>query len=233
MFEFIERGAVTCLVFRPWLDRGIEHGFTVRPVDFSADAGDRWRRPFLEGVNAESLRTMRQVHGTGIVAAEVGAGALAGDPEGDAFILEGVPAARVAWGVKTADCAPILVVAGGCRALIHAGWRGLARGIISTVLERLPHDEAVECVIGPCAGPDGYEVGQEVVAAIGDGAQVTSSSGGAMFLDVAATAQSLIGAARPDALVWRTTCNSVFDHRFHSFRRDGGTAGRSLGFFVS
>jgi copper oxidase (laccase) domain-containing protein len=233
LFEVINRGGVAALGFRPWFERGIEHGFTLKPADFSAQAGEGWRGALVQAHGVQGLRTLNQVHGSGIVVTRGGA---AGDgteePEGDAFIIEQAPPTRLIWGIKTADCAPILVVAGRHRALIHAGWRGLARGIIAAVLERLPADERVECIIGPCAGPEGYEVGREVINALGPAARVVSPSSEAVYLDVAATAHALIGVARPNASVWRTSLNTVIEPCWHSFRRDRTAAGRSLGFFV-
>lgn len=72
-------------------------------------------------------------------------------------------------GVKTADCAPILLRhrSGACVAAIHAGWRGAVAGIVTKTLQEIcgvlslnPAD--FEAQIGPCIGASVYEVGPEV-----------------------------------------------------------------------
>src|SRR5262249_17356629 len=87
---------------------------------------------------------------------------LAGEPEADAaFTRE--PGAVLA--ILTADCLPILLCArdGSEVAAIHAGWRGLAAGVIENCLRRLATAPAeLSAWIGPAIGAASYEVGAEV-----------------------------------------------------------------------
>jgi YfiH family protein len=102
-------------------------------------------------------RWLRQVHGTGVVDdAEVAR--LAVEPEADAAITR---APGVVLAVRTADCLPILLAAadGSAVAAIHAGWRGLAAGVIESTVARWPASpETTLAWIGPAAGASAYEV---------------------------------------------------------------------------
>ena len=101
---------------------------------------------------------LNQVHGNAVVVA--GEGGNLGD--GDALIaLEpGIPIM-----VATADCVPIIIEADDAVAVVHAGWRGAAVGVVERALETLAsYDrEPRRAAIGPAIGPCCYEVGQEVV----------------------------------------------------------------------
>lgn len=103
-------------------------------------------------------RWLRQVHGTRVVDDRDFVGGASVEPEADAAItrVPGVPLA-----IRTADCLPIVLASddGAAVAAIHAGWRGLAHGVIEATLARLglPGDRLVGW-IGPCAGPGAYEV---------------------------------------------------------------------------
>lgn len=68
----------------------------------------------------------------------------------------------LACAVLTADCLPLLIAAkdGSKVAAVHAGWRGLAAGIISHALRYFDSDVSV--YLGPAIGPDQFEVGPEV-----------------------------------------------------------------------
>lgn len=71
----------------------------------------------------------------------------------------------VVCSVMTADCLPLLITdtQGSCVAAIHAGWRGLADGIVETTIKKLPSKpESLLVWLGPAIGPDVYEVGEEV-----------------------------------------------------------------------
>jgi YfiH family protein len=67
--------------------------------------------------------------------------------------------------VLTADCLPLLLCdkAGQQVAAVHAGWKGLANGIIANTLSQFIQPEAVLVWLGPAMGPKVYEVGQDVV----------------------------------------------------------------------
>ncbi len=72
----------------------------------------------------------------------------------------------IALGVLTADCLPLLLAAedGSVAAAVHCGWKGLQKGIITNAvtLMRRHSSAPLEAFIGPCIGPDSFEVGSEV-----------------------------------------------------------------------
>ena len=103
---------------------------------------------------------LKQVHGTKVVCAENLTQEL---PEADAAISF---AANNICVVRTADCLPILVcdTKGTQVAAIHAGWRGLAAGIIAATNHLLTAPVAERLVwLGPAIGPQVFEVGQDVL----------------------------------------------------------------------
>ena len=100
---------------------------------------------------------LRQVHGTQVVDLDREV-----ERTGDACITR--TPGRVA-GVLTADCMPLLLadVNGRVVAVAHAGWRGMAAGVIEASVQamRVPADEVIAWM-GPTIGPDAFEVGPEV-----------------------------------------------------------------------
>ena len=116
-------------------------------------------RKFL--VNSIEPKWLQQVHGIRVIAAhnsdcnEEADGAWTNQP--------GVPCV-----VMTADCLPVVFAAtdGSAVAVAHAGWRGLASGVIESVITALPvAPERLSVWLGPAIGPDVFEVGEEVLEA--------------------------------------------------------------------
>ena len=101
---------------------------------------------------------MNQVHGTTVVQAEN----CVPEPQSDACFASSPGQVCV---VLTADCLPVLLCDrnGSCVAAAHAGWRGLANGIIASTCDALPapRDQLIAW-IGPGIGPQAYEVGPMV-----------------------------------------------------------------------
>ena len=104
-----------------------------------------------------SPRWLRQVHGVA-VAIEPGFD----EPEADAAVTR-TPGTVLA--ILTADCLPVVFAArdGGEIAMAHAGWRGLNAGVLeATVAAMRTAPQEVIAWLGPCAGPQAYEIGEEV-----------------------------------------------------------------------
>ncbi len=103
---------------------------------------------------------LHQVHGAAMV--RVDAGALASEPEADAAVTS-TPGTVLS--ILTADCLPVLLCssAGDEVAAAHAGWRGLAAGVLEATVAamRTPADRVLAW-LGPAAGPADYEIGVEV-----------------------------------------------------------------------
>lgn len=115
----------------------------------------------VEGPESESppVAWLKQIHSDAAVAANVG---LCGEGDGLFTARQGL-----ALAVATADCVPVLVATGsGKLAAIHAGWRGLANGVIAATLRAMDADGDLRAWIGPAIGPCCYEVGDEVAEAV-------------------------------------------------------------------
>ena len=180
----------------------------------------------------------KQVHGTEVAIADQ-RGRLS-VMEADAVVCQ-QPGMGV--GVVTADCVPILAALGGGRvvAAIHAGWRGLAAGVIESGLQKLLEDakpgEDRVAVIGPHIGACCYEVDKPVLEALIpryadwlDEACQTSRPNH-VRLDLAKVVAPILSAAgfRADQIGQvPDSCTSCSGDHFQSFRRDGEAAGRML-----
>ena len=113
---------------------------------------------------------LRQVHGTVVVEASTAL------REGDGPQADGCWTGQpgVACVVQVADCLPVLIAASNGRAVgaAHAGWRGLAAGVLERTAEAVARaagcePSALACWLGPCIGPRQFEVGADVLQAFG------------------------------------------------------------------
>ena len=143
-------------------------------------------------------------------------------------------------GVVTADCVPVLVAdsAGETVAAIHAGWRGLAAGVIETALTafwRVASSESASASIGPYIGRCCYEVDAPVLEALevrfGDALPAASemTRPGHARVDLghlAAAALTRSGVSAAGLTRVPDGCTRCRADRYHSYRRDGPSAGR-------
>ncbi|MAJ60041.1 MAG: hypothetical protein CBC48_08680 [bacterium TMED88] len=177
-----------------------------------------------------------QVHGNAVARFEGGSGV---DPlEADA-LLSRIPTQSVA--VVTADCVPVLVASadGGCVAAVHAGWRGLACGVIPAAIAALSEwgFTDLRAAIGPHARACCYEVDTPVLEALEGpfgpalAEAVRPTRPGHAGLDLQRLALEALsrGGIRSDhrgsAAAMCTVCHPEL---FDSFRRQGDQAGRMI-----
>jgi purine-nucleoside/S-methyl-5'-thioadenosine phosphorylase / adenosine deaminase len=187
--------------------------------------GAQLREDLCEDLGLRWLCASRQVHGATVqrVRSEDGAGgqAMALDADGHATSLRGV-----GMMVLAADCLPVLLGSEGAVAALHAGWRGLAEGVLDEGVRALREldggGDRIAAVIGPGAGRCCYEVGEEVHAAFG-GAHRDGRR-----LDLAALAEERLAAAGVERIERIELC-TICDPRFFSHRREGPRAGRQAG----
>jgi YfiH family protein len=162
----------------------------------------------------------RQVHGRAVLRQAPGDERPAAD--GIATNAPGVAAL-----VVTADCLPVALSAPGAVAMVHAGWRGLAAGVLDegvAALRDLGADGPVTAALGPGAGGCCYEVGDEVREAFAD---VPGARRG-RNVDLKAVAAARLRAAGIAEIHDAGLC-TMCDARFFSHRRDRGTTGRQGG----
>jgi YfiH family protein len=137
--------------------------------------------------------------------------------DGHACAAEGVAAM-----VLAADCLPVVLGARGAVAALHAGWRGLAAGVLEEgvrALREVGGSGDVVAVLGPCAGRCCYEVGEEVHAAF------RGAHREGRLIDLRAIASDRLRAAGVTEVREAPLC-TICDQRFFSHRREGERAGR-------
>jgi YfiH family protein len=168
------------------------------------------------------LAFVRQVHGTRVVTA--------GGPSADDAISDADGVATTAHGVAaivlTADCLPVALAADGAVAMIHAGWRGLAGGVLEhgvRTLRALGADGALHAAIGPAAGACCYEVGDEVAE------RFPAWARRARHLDLKGVAAERLRAAGVAHVSDVGRCTMCEPDVFFSHRASGGLTGRQGG----
>jgi YfiH family protein len=161
-----------------------------------------------EQVGAVRLAQGRQVHGTHVVVDGQGIE----EADGQATSAPGVAAI-----VLVADCLPVALAGPDRVGVVHAGWRGLAAGVVEAGIEATG---AVVAAIGPGIGPCCYEVGDDVRAVFGTSERT---------LDLKAVARARLEAAGVREVHDCGLCTACDAERFFSHRRDRGVTGRQAG----
>ena len=177
---------------------------------------------------------LKQVHGKRVVR-------LAGDASQLAtrgFVADASVTTQrgLACSVQVADCLPVLFAAcaGHGVAAAHAGWRGLAAGVLEATLEALCDaalcgPSEVACWLGPCIGPHCFEVGPDVLRAFSVGPADDAATGfkfkgqGKWLADLPGLARQRLSAAGVRKLHGGDWCTYSQPQRFFSYRRDGTT----------
>ena len=178
--------------------------------------GDRRAVSAALGIPAE-WATLRQVHGAEVIA--VTRSGPAGS--GDALVtgMAGLPLA-----VLTADCAGVVLATEHAVAVVHAGWRGAAAGVVGAAARRLedlgPRAGPVRrAAVGPLIGPCCFEVGMEVATLFHD--RHVKSTYGMITVDLATAIREQV----PGAEWWSAgACTRCGDGWFS--HRANGTAER-------
>ncbi|HEY1562551.1 MAG TPA: peptidoglycan editing factor PgeF [Caulobacteraceae bacterium] len=223
---------------------GVRHGFFTRQGGVStgvfsslnvgvgssdeatAVAENRRRAAAAFGVGPERLTTCYQVHSARVVTADRPSGG--GRPQADG-VVAGTP--DLMCGILAADCAPILLAEPQARivAAVHAGWRGALAGVVeagvAAMVAKGAARERIVAAVGPCIGPESYEVGLEFVAAFEteDIAFTAFFKAGARaekrLFDLPGFVLSRLEAAGVGASEWIGTDTCADEARFFSNRR--------------
>jgi len=174
----------------------------------------------------DAPRWLRQVHGTRVVLLD--ALPPGESPEADAAVTT---RAGIVCAVLTADCLPVLLAAcdGSAVAAAHAGWRGLAAGVLEATTRQLREcatpGVALQAWLGPGIGPTRFEVGNDVRDAFvaGDpGAQAgfSPTPEGRWLCNLYLLARRRLAAAGVQQITGGTYCTYDDESRFYSHRRD-------------
>ncbi|HWQ38670.1 MAG TPA: peptidoglycan editing factor PgeF [Burkholderiales bacterium] len=181
----------------------------------------RSNRALLRAHLPEEPRWLRQVHGSDVVEADE----VFSEVEADGAYT---CSARVVCAVLIADCLPVLLTDRNATAVAvaHAGWRGLARGIIEATVAalRVPAGELL-AYLGPGIGPRAFEVGQDVFDAfVSNDPQAARAfvphDRGKWLCDLFALARRRLGAAGVREVYGGGICTYSDPVRFFSHRRD-------------
>jgi polyphenol oxidase len=167
---------------------------------------------------------LRQVHGCEVARG----GADRSGCEADASVATGP---GLVCAVLTADCLPLLLCdrAGTRVGAVHAGWRGLAAGVVEAAVASMAIAPAdLLAWLGPAIGPDAFEVGDEVRAAFlaydpGAAAAFRPSSSGRWLADIDLVARRRLLALGVGQVWGGGYCTLTDTERFFSYRRDGAT----------
>jgi polyphenol oxidase len=169
---------------------------------------------------------LQQVHGARVINLDADSGR-----EGDAAFSRQKERVCV---VQMADCMPVLLAdqAGTTVAAAHAGWRGLAGGVLEATVAamRIPGHKMLAW-LGPAIGARAYEVGEDVLQAFrGHEAAFSPARPGHWLLDLYAVARQRLSAAGVTRIFGGGLCTYSDPKRFFSYRRDR-TAAR-MGAFI-
>jgi polyphenol oxidase len=159
---------------------------------------------------AARLAQGRQVHGTRVVVDGEGGE----EADGQVTTQPGVAAIVVA-----ADCLPVALASPAAAGVVHAGWRGLAAGVLEAGVAALGPGP-VAAAIGPGIGPCCYAVGEDVRAVFASSERT---------LDLKAVARARLQDAGVQEIHDCGLCTACDPHRFFSHRRDRGVTGRQAG----
>ena len=185
----------------------------------------RSNRARLRAVLPNEPCWLQQVHGATVVRADAASAPATADA---AISLQ--PGCVCA--VSIADCLPVLFADRGGRAVgaAHAGWRGLAAGVIQNTareMRAMLGDDGADLVayLGPAIGPAHFEVGAEVLAAMGErlpqaGRAFAPMAQGKYLADLFALARQALEQAGIEQIFGGGVCTYSDATRFYSYRRD-------------
>ena len=184
------------------------------------------RNQLLEIIPAQPL-WLNQVHGTRVLELPMNEAGTSIDADAVMTTMPGVVCA-----VMTADCLPVLLAdkAGRVVGAAHAGWRGLAAGVLEALVHKmtasvnaLPQD--LVAWLGPAIGPEAFEVGDDVrEAIIGlnplNQAYFKPGATGKWLADLSAIAAAKLQGMGVSSITPSGCCTYTQAERFYSFRRD-------------
>jgi YfiH family protein len=181
-------------------------------------------RASLRALLPQEPRWLRQVHGSCVVAADL----LVAPVEADASIAR---IAGTVCAIMIADCLPVLLAdrGGAVVAAAHAGWRGLAAGVVEkTVREMHTTPDEILAYLGPCIGPAAFEVGPDVRDAFleidaASAAEFSPLRPGKWLANLHALTRRALARAGVNRVYGAPCCTYSDAGRFYSYRRERTT----------
>ena len=164
---------------------------------------------------------LRQVHGTQVVTCS-----RASSEEREADGLVSSSPGQVC-AILTADCLPVLFCnrTGNRVAVAHAGWRGLAQGVLQATIRQMNEAPGeIMAWLGPAIGPEVYEVGKDVRQAFPEEQGICfRKNGETWMLDLYGVARRILTHLGITSVYGGRFCTFSDSERFFSYRRDGVT----------
>ena len=181
-------------------------------------------RDRLRAMVPQEPKWLRQVHGNSVVEADP----LADSPEADAAIAR---RPGTVCAVLVADCVPVLLAdrAGTTVAIAHAGWRGLASGVIENKVRQMAlSPEQLLAYLGPGIGPRAFEVGSDVRDAFlardpGSESAFAPHTPGKWLADLFQLARQRLNGIGIANVYGGGDCTYSDPRRFYSYRRERTT----------
>lgn len=172
---------------------------------------------------------LQQVHGTGVL--DASRAGTAQRPEADATWTS---SPGIVCAVLTADCLPVVIAepAGAAVAVVHAGWRGLAAGVIEATVAALPVEaNRLQAWLGPAIGPRAFEVGPEVRSAFVEVHPAAADAfrpgeGDRWWADLYRLARQRLTSLGVIRVSGGEHCTLTEPRDYFSYRRDGPGTGR-------
>jgi len=202
-----------------------------REIDFSPRNPDvaQARSELRRFVPREPL-WLAQTHGTAIASADV---LPVVAPQADGAVARD---AGNVCAILTGDCMPVLYTSrdGSVVAAAHAGWRGLAAGVLEATVDAMQVDpKEVLAWLGPAIGPEAFEVGVDVHAIFTTLDPATDACfkpvrAGKWHADLYALARHRLARAGVRAVYGGGRCTFTEQDAFHSYRRGGADAARRM-----
>ena len=195
-------------------------------VGDAADAVAENRRRVRERLQLPSEPVwLQQVHGANVLELDEPGSSVRLDPA-DAVITR---RNGVVCTIQVADCMPVLFAApdGSVVGAAHAGWRGLAAGVLEATVRKMGVDAGqLLAWLGPAIGPDHFEVGDDVRTAFTEqdaeaASAFTPNARGRWQCDLYSLARRRLAAAGVSAVSGGGWCTYADATRFFSYRRDG------------
>jgi YfiH family protein len=205
-------------------------------LNLGSHVGDRLQdvqrnRELLQAMLPAQPAWLAQVHGAAVVDAAAGIhGEAPVEADGSIAVGPGVVCA-----IQVADCLPVLFcnAAGSMVGAAHAGWRGLAAGVLENTVARMQRagaDDEILAWLGPAIGPQKFEVGAEVRqafmardAAADRAFAPVEAREGKYLADIYLLARLALARAGVQRVSGGGLCTVSDSQRFYSFRRDGVT----------
>lgn len=207
-------------------------GFLGKPFNFKDSSLNCSNTDANKFLSVDSIYLLDQTHSNHIVNVS---DRLNGDCQADGIWLNKNQYPELinkAIGIRTADCLPIFIQTTSKIILLHAGWRGVADGIIENSIDIIKDDLIEKLFIGPSACSDCYEVQKDCLSKFQF--SINKTIGDKFFLDLSTTALEIFKSKcnfKSEAVLSQSQICTITDLSWHSYRREKESRGSNLLYF--